>query len=57
MNYMCKDSKFDVNNDTENVYKLVNNPFLEMIDIKCEFHLIMKSLSDCKDIDLAIGKW
>lgn len=55
--YLNKDSKFEHIKSIENVYKLVNNPFLEMIDIKCEFHQIMKSLAECKEIDLTVGKW
>jgi hypothetical protein len=47
----------EVFTDYDNVYKLVDNPFMEMIDIKCEFHSIMKSISNSPNIDLSTGIW
>ncbi len=29
-------------NNYENIAKLVNNPFMDMQDIKCEYHLALK---------------
>ncbi len=37
-----KYSKFAILSDYENLYKLVNNPFMDMQDIKCEYHLALK---------------
>ncbi|CDW82466.1 UNKNOWN [Stylonychia lemnae] len=46
-------------NDYENIFKLINNPFMEMRDVKCEFHQIMKNLNkeNIGSVDLDSGQW
>eukprot|EP00347_Sterkiella_histriomuscorum_P004473 403360331 len=40
----------------ENIYKLVNNPFMDMRDVKCEFYQIMKNI-DASKLNLDQGLW
>ncbi|CDW85025.1 UNKNOWN [Stylonychia lemnae] len=42
--------------DYQNVHKLINNPFMEMSDIKCEFNLIMKEYKQQGIHEVELGK-